>query len=99
MTNEAEDTVHSIPSGPQPVEAGVLPTEITRQLGGIFRHMLPGVLVIAGAWLAYPDWFCSVHVTSWQNVFLLGTISVAVGNSWFALNRYSLHQAVDYFLY
>ena len=61
--------------------------------------MLPGVLVIAGAWLAYPHWFCSVHLTSWQNVFLLGTISVAVGNSWFALNPYGLHQAVDYFLY
>jgi hypothetical protein len=78
--------------------AGLL-TEITQHLGGIFRHMLPGILVIAGARLAYPDWFHGVDLMSWQHLFVLGAISIAVGNTWFALNRYGVHQLVDYVLY
>jgi hypothetical protein len=74
-------------------------TEITQHLGGIFRHMLPGILVVAGARLAYPDWFHDVDLKSWQQMFVLAAISVAVGNTWFALNRYGLHQLVDYALY
>jgi hypothetical protein len=80
-------------------ESGGWLTEITEHLSGIFRHMLPGILVVAGARLAYPDWFCDVDLASWQHLLVLGAISVAVGNTWFALNRYGLHQAVDYFLY
>jgi hypothetical protein len=75
------------------------PNEIAQHLGGIFRHMLPGILVIAGARVAHPEWFSAVSVTTWQNVVVLGAVSIAVGNAWFALNRYGLHQLVDYGLY
>lgn len=75
-----------------------LPTEIAQHLGGIFRHMLPGILVIAGARVAHPDWFCAFDFATWQHVFVLGVVSIAVGNAWFALNRYGRHQLVDYFL-
>jgi hypothetical protein len=85
MTNE------STPQG--------LLSEITQHLTGIFRHMLPGILVVAGARLAYPDWFAGVDVESWQLLLVLAAISLAVGNTWFALNRYGLHQFIDYVLY
>ena len=75
------------------------PTEIAHHLGEIFRHMLPGILMVAGARIAYPDWFDWVDLKSWQHLFVLGAISIAVGNTWFSLNRYGLHQLVDYFLY
>jgi hypothetical protein len=74
-------------------------SDITKHLAGIFRHMLPGVLVLGGAVLAYPNWFASVNFQSWQHLVIIGVITTAVGNTWFALNRYGLHQAVDYILY
>ncbi len=73
--------------------------DVTRHLAGIFRHMLPGVLVLGGAALAYPEWFANVDLKSWAHLAVLGVISVAAGNTWFALNRYGLHQIVDYILW
>jgi hypothetical protein len=74
-------------------------TEITYHLGGIFRHMLPGVLVLGGARIAYPSWFAGVDIGSWEHLLVFGVISLAVGNTWFAFNRYGIHQFVDYILY
>jgi hypothetical protein len=80
------------------VSAGLI-SDISEHLGAIFRHMLPGVLVVGGATLAYPQLRECVDVSSWQRVLLLTIITITVGNAWFALNRYGIHQAVDYFLY
>jgi hypothetical protein len=85
MTDEAKST-------------GLL-TEITQHLGGIFRHMLPGILVVAGAKLAYPSWSLGLDLNSWQHLFVLAAIALALGNTWFALNRYGPHQLLDYALY
>ena len=74
-------------------------TEITQHLGGIFRHMLPGILVVGCARIAYPCWFVGVDLKSWQQVVVLAAISVALGNTWFVLNRYGVRQVVDYLLY
>ncbi len=61
--------------------------------------MLPGVLVVGIAFLAHPSWFAKLDFKSWQQVVVLAIITIAVGNTWFALNRHGLHQAVDYLLY
>jgi hypothetical protein len=74
-----------------------LPTEVVHHLSEIFRHMLPGILVIGGAKIAYPKFH--IDLTSWQNVFVLAAISLAVGNTWFSLNRYGVHQIADYVFY
>lgn len=75
-------------------------TETIEHLSGIFRYLLPGILVVAGARLAYPCWFRQgIDLKSWQHLFVLGTIFIAVGNAWFALNRYGVHQFIDYVLY
>lgn len=78
--------------------SGVL-VDITRHLAGIFRHMLPGVLLVSGAAVAYPDWFANLDLKSWSHLALLTVISVAAGNTWFAFNRYGFHQFVDYILW
>lgn len=83
----------------QPAPAPGIVGEIAQQLGAIFRHMLPGVLVVGGAAIAFPEWFEPLKDLSWPIVFVLGTVSLAVGNAWFALNRYLLDLIVDYLLW
>jgi hypothetical protein len=61
--------------------------------------MLPGILVVGGARLAFPDWFHGVRLRSWQDVLVLAAVTLAVGNAWFAVNRYGLHQAIDWLLW
>ena len=82
----------------QTQKGGVL-ADIAEHLSGIFRHMLPGILVVGGTRVAYPEWFAQLDLTSWQHIVVLGVITIAVGNTWFALNRYGFHQLVDYILY
>lgn len=77
---------------------GIL-ADVTAHLSGIFRHMLPGVIVIGAAILAYPCWFNRVDFNSWPHLLLLTVIAIAAGNIWFALNRYGIYQVFDYFLY
>src|ERR1700681_3777510 len=80
------------------VSSGLI-SDFSEHLGGSFGHIFPGVLVVGGATLAYPELRECVDVSSWQRVLLLTIITITVGNAWFALNRYGIHQAVDYFLY
>jgi hypothetical protein len=73
--------------------------DISEHVAAIFRHMLPGVLVVGTAWIAYPNWFAALDLNSSQHLIVLAVVTTAVGNTWFALNRYGLHQLVDYLLY
>jgi hypothetical protein len=73
--------------------------EVSQHLGAIFRHMLPGALVVGAARLAHPEWFCSLDLRLWQHLVALALLTVVIGNTWFAVNRYGLHQFVDYLLY
>lgn len=85
--------------GHEPGPVGLM-TEITKHLGGIFRHMLPGILVLTAVGLASPGLiFTSVGPKSWEHVLVLGAISAAAGNTLFAVNRYGLFQLLDYSLY
>ncbi len=77
---------------------GVL-ADLTQHLGGIFRHMLPGILVVGAGRLAYPEWFVKADFGSWQHLIVLAAVTLAVGNAWFALNRYGFHQLIDWALW
>ena len=74
-------------------------SDITHHLGEIIRYTLPGVLVIGGARLAYPEAFCAVDVQSSQHLIILAVVTVTVGNALVALNRYGVHQVVDWVCY
>lgn len=80
-------------------EARGIFADITRHLAGIFRHMLPGVLLVGGFAIAYPDRLRAVDLNSWPHLAVLAVISLAAGNTWYALNRYGFHQLVDYILW
>jgi hypothetical protein len=70
--------------------------QITDNLGAVFRHLLPGVLIIGVARITHPSWFRHFDRSSWPYLAVMGVIAIAVGNAWFAINRYVLHQLVDY---
>ncbi len=84
-----------MPNGSQEQKKGVV-AEITENLGTLFRHLFPGVLVIAVARLAHRSWFVGFDGTSWASLAMVGVFAIAVGNAWFSVNRYVIHQMVDY---
>jgi hypothetical protein len=72
---------------------------ISDNLGAFFRHLLPGILIMGAAYAAHPRWFSSVDTHSWQHISIAAVVALAVGNLWFAFNRYAIHQLVDYAMY
>lgn len=72
---------------------------IIEELGSIFRHVLPGTLVVGGAYLAYPEWFVKFNVGSWQHLGVLGVITLVLGNLLYTMNRYVVHQVIDLLLW
>lgn len=82
----------------QKTEAGIL-GDVSRNLGAFFRHLLPGVFIIGAAYVGHPAWFNGIDTKSWQHIALGATIALASGNIWFALNRYGIHQVIDYLVY
>lgn len=86
-------------------EKGVSNAGIIKQVGDdlsrIFRHMLPGVLILGAAKASHPKWFCDVDkVTPWQyKLALLAAVAVVVGNTWYVLHRYTVHQFIDWLIY
>jgi hypothetical protein len=74
-------------------------TQIGDSLERIFRYMLPGVCVLLACRLSHPSWFaCIDYSESWQ-LLLLAVIAVCVGNVWYVVHRYTVHQLVDWFMY
>ena len=74
-------------------------SDVARHLASIFRHLLPGVLVLGAARLSYPHWFTSFKGDNTYHAVMLGVVTLAVGNVWFALNRYAVHQILDLAFY
>ncbi len=70
--------------------------DVSAELGNILRHLFPGILLMAGVRVAYPDWFTGLANPTWPQVFLLGTVALAGGNALFALNRYLVHPILDF---
>lgn len=76
-----------------------LVSDINEILGGIFRHMLPGVIVVGGIALAYPDQLCRIDLSSWEHLLVVAVVAVTAGNILFALNRFGPHQLLDLIFY
>lgn len=74
-------------------------SQIVDQLAKIFRHMLPGVTIITIAAASHPSWFKPAYFsTSWA-LLVFAIIAITVGNTWYVLHRYSLHQFLDWIIY
>jgi hypothetical protein len=73
--------------------------DIADQLSRIFRHMLPGLVVVGGAAAAHPSWFGRMQLSNPWHIATLGAITVAAGNVWYVFHRYTIYQLIDWFLY
>jgi hypothetical protein len=79
--------------------SGGILTDIAQQIAGIFRYLLPGVVVVGFVVAAYPEIVHQVDTKTWPNFALASVVTLAVGNTWFLLNRYLVDQIVDYVLW
>jgi hypothetical protein len=86
-----------VPPNPEPQNNSV--QSVLNNLGAVFRHLVPGVLIMGAVYVARRAWFPAGTFDSWQHLTVVGVIALAVGNIWFVLNRYAFHQLVDWILY
>src|SRR5262245_15505876 len=85
-------------SEPNGTSRGLL-SELNPGLFALFRHLLPGAFILGAAFAAHPTWFVGVDTRSWQHITIGGVVALAAGNIWFSINRYGVHQLIDYFVY
>ena len=71
--------------------------DVADQLGAIFRHMFPGVLLLGAAYAAFPN--AVTANLSWELIAIAGVGSITLGNVLYFFNRYGIHQATDYLLF
>src|ERR1035438_1614113 len=69
--------------------------QIGDEVGRIFRHMLPGILVVGAAKAAHPSWFEGLHLDEPWQLAVLAAIAVLAGNTWYVLHRFIVHQLID----
>lgn len=74
-------------------------TDLVSNLEAVFRHVFPGVLVLAAAYSSHPSWFHDVDLKSWPTVVIGAVFAFTAGSAWFAVNRFTVHQLVDYICY
>ncbi len=72
---------------------------VGKTLGQIFRHLLPGIMIVGAAYFSYPDWFEKVDLAKNQWLIVLGAIAIVAGNVWLVFHRYLVQQVVDYLFY
>lgn len=68
-------------------------------LSRVFRHMLPGVVILGVAYLSHPTWFETLDASQGWHLVILVVIAIAIGNFWYVLHRYTLHQLLDWICY
>jgi hypothetical protein len=73
--------------------------DLSKNLGTLFRHLLPGIFIVGAAYVAHPSWFAGINTQTWPHVAITAAIALAAGNIWFAFNRYGVHQVIDYLAY
>jgi hypothetical protein len=83
---------------PNEARTGVV-TDVVENFSAVLRLLLPGVLLLGAAYAAHPSWFPSGYLKSWQDLTVCAILAVVAGNTLFVLNRYGLHQFIDFLAY
>ncbi|MGA7991411.1 MAG: hypothetical protein WCC53_08275 [Thermoanaerobaculia bacterium] len=73
--------------------------EVVDNFGAVLRLLLPGVLVLGTAFAAHPSWFPTAFLKSWQDITVGAVLALVVGNTLFVVNRYGIHQFIDFLAY
>jgi hypothetical protein len=74
--------------------------DVVNNVSGVFRHMLPGFLVVGGAYISHPKkWFAGFNPEVTGHLILLGVATIVIGNTLFVFNRYIVEQFIEYFFF
>lgn len=77
-------------------KSNVLDTAIV-ELSRVFRHVLPGFLILGAIDGSHPEWIIKFDLKN--SIVLLFMISVVIGNIWYIIHRYTLHNFLDWIYY
>lgn len=73
---------------------------IREDLGAVFRHLLPGILIISAAYARRPSWFAAfVPQPNTEQLLLLAATCLAIGNLAYAVNRYGVLHFAEFVVY
>ncbi len=74
-------------------------TTVKESVSTVFRHILPGIFIIAVGMISWPSWFENLDLTETNTVILLGAVAMAIGNVWHVFHRYFILQVLDFIAY
>ena len=72
---------------------------VVENTGKVFRHVLPGVVILVGARAGHPGWFYWANLGNVSHLAALAALAIVVGNTWYVFHRYLVHQLVDMVFY
>lgn len=70
--------------------------KILANISAMFRHVVPGCVILAFAWLSHPSWFANFDPGDSKHLWIVGLVSLIVGNVAYVLHRAIIHQLVDF---
>jgi len=74
-------------------------TSVRESVSMVFRHILPGILIIIVSTLSKPSWSSQLRTDNTASIIILGSIAMVIGNAWYVFHRYFVLQVVDLVAY
>ena len=72
---------------------------ISDEFSRFFRHVLPGAVILGALYKSQPSFFREVSLDKNSHCVILLVGALALGNLWYIVHRYTLHQVLDWFCY
>ena len=72
---------------------------ISNEFSRVFRHILPGFIVLGSMFYSHPSWFVSLDINKWTNIIILLVVALIIGNIWYVIHRYTIHNLLDWIMY
>ena len=72
---------------------------VSNEFSRVFRHILPGFIVLGFMYGSHPSWFVSVDLNKWTHLVILLVLALMVGNIWYVIHRYTIHNLLDWLMY
>lgn len=72
---------------------------VNESVSTVFRHILPGILIITMSSLSIPSWLTGFNLTNSSTLFILAALAMVIGNAWYVFHRYCFLQVIDFIAY
>ncbi len=73
--------------------------DVMQDLQRVFRHFLPGLLILGAARAGHPRWFDRVAWNEPWCLITLAVLAIVVGDAWYLVHRYTVEQTLDWLLF